>query len=117
MAYCGSTSVLTGDFGSVEGFNFSMDLGSNEIDVRAFGSGEWGDTIACGLNGTIVLDSYLRPDVDIGDKVSWAADICTEKWAVDGVVTNQSINVDAKDVVTFSTTIRMTGDAVITPIP
>jgi hypothetical protein len=83
MAICGSTCAITNSaFSTVQGHKFTIDLGSNEIDIRAFGSGEYGNFIACAKNGTIVVESYLRPPVDAGDTLTVAASVGTEGFSI-----------------------------------
>jgi len=79
-----------------------------------FGSGEYGDWLACAKNGTITINSYLNPGVVSGDTCDVVAVIGTP--AVYTItanackVTNYNISVDAKGIVEFSTTLRLTGD-------
>ena len=115
-ACCGSScSITTSEFADATalGHSFTIDITSNEIDVRAFGSGTYGDWIACAASGTIAFNSYVRPDVDINDAVTFAGNVCSESISFPAVVTSQSINVDAKGVVEFTTNLRMTGAGTI----
>jgi hypothetical protein len=108
MAICGSTcSLSAGGVLVVEGHKFTIDLGSNEIDIRAFGSGQYGDFVACAKTGTLAFDSYIRPDLDVGSIVTIGASIGTESFTIPVVITSQNINVDAKDVVQFTTNSRI----------
>ena len=114
---CGDTcSITTTEFADATalGHSFTIDLTSNEIDVRSFGSGTYGDWLACSAAGTITFNSYVRPDVDIDDALTFAGNVCTETISFPVKVSGQSINVDAKGVVEFVTTLRLTGDGTIT---
>jgi hypothetical protein len=118
-AICGSDCTITsGDFedSATLGHSFTVDLSSTETDVRAFGSGEYGDSLACGKAGTITVNSYALPaSVEVGDAdVVFAANVGSTTISCTACVcTAQNWNVDAKGVVEFATTIRLTGDATI----
>lgn len=108
MAICGDACTLTGtEFASVEGHRYVIELASNEIDTRIFGDGDYGSFIACAKNGTVTIDSYLRPVVDIGDAVTVGMVVGTETFSIDCVVISMTVNVDAKDVVQFNTKLRI----------
>ena len=116
-ACCGDQcSITTTEFADATalGHSFTIDLTSNEIDVRAFGSGTYGDWLACSASGTISFNSYVRPQVDVNDVVTFAGNVCSEAISFPTVVSGQSINVDAKGVVEFTTTLRLTGSGTIT---
>ena len=115
MAICGSECTINSGLSAVEGHRFVIELGSNEIDIRTFGDGDYGSFIACALNGTLVVDSYLRPVVDVGDSLTVKAVVGTETISLPCVVTGQTINVDAKDVVQFNTKFRVQNTVSITP--
>lgn len=112
MAWCGDSCTLSGSaFGSVKAHRYVLELASNEIDTRIFGDAAYGSFIACAKNGSLTIDSYKRPDVDVGDTLSVLLSVGDAKITVPGVCTSQSINVDAKDVVQFSTKMRVIDDA------
>lgn len=113
-AICGDTCDMAIDGANVSGHQFTIELGSNEIDVRSFvDSGDYGSWIACNKNGTVAVSSYERPDVDPGDTVVFTANVGSEAYSMDCVVTSQSIPVDAKDVVSFTTNMRISGNVTI----
>jgi hypothetical protein len=121
-AICGSDCTITStDFAdaTVLGHSFTVDLSSNETDVRAFGSGEYGDWLACGKAGTITVNSYALPaGVAVGDTdLRFTANVVSATIDAENCVClSQNWNVDAKGVVEFATTIKLTGDATITPV-
>jgi len=115
MAICGKDCSITVDgSGSFEGHSFTIDTNSDETDVRAFGSGDYGEWLACAKNGTITINSYLNPGVTSGDTADIVAVIGTPAvltiTANSCKCTNYNISVDAKGIVEFSTTFRLTGD-------
>lgn len=123
MAICGDTCKVTGDMASVEAHQFSIELSSNEVDVRAFPpagedpAGGFGTWKACNKAGTITVQSYLRPDLDVGDEVDFSASIGDENVVVnDCVVTTLGHQIDAKGIVEFSTTLRVTKKPTFTTI-
>ena len=114
MSICGDTcTIASSALGSFEGHRFVIELGSNEIDTRIFGDQDYGSFIACALNGSVNVDSYKRPDVEIGDSLTATVSVGTEEFKIPCIVTNQSINVDAKDVVQFTTKMRIENDIII----
>ena len=113
---CGSECTITGApfaDATIKGHSFSINLTSNEIDIRNFDSGDYGEYIACNLAGSVSISSYIRPDVTVGDDVTFAATVCGETFSVSCEVTGQDITVDAKGVVEFVTNLRMSGDLTI----
>lgn len=114
MACCGSScNVSSATFISTECYKYTVDFGSNEIDIRSFGSGDWGDFIACNKTGAVVVESYLRPSVSINEDVTFVANVCGETINAPCVVTGQSVSVDAKDVISWTTNLKITGAATI----
>jgi hypothetical protein len=110
MACCGSTcSIDNAEFSSSEGTSFTISLSANEIDIRSFGTGTFGDYLACNEQGTISITSYIRPVVDINDSITFTGTICSESISVACIVVGQTWNVDSKDVVSFTTDLRMEG--------
>jgi hypothetical protein len=108
---CGDDATVTNsEFSDVSPYSFTISLSSNEIDVRAFGDGEYGNWIACAKAGTVSLQSYCRPELVPGDSLTFTGTICDEDFSIPVIVTGQDFNVDAKEVVNFSTTMRITGD-------
>ena len=119
MAICGDTCVLSGDFADLEAHQWQLDLSSNEIDVRAFpddgesATNAYGSWLACAKQGTLSMSSYTRPDFEIGDDLTFSAALGGETYTVPCLVTSLGHSVDAKDVVQFTTGLRVTGDPTI----
>lgn len=107
-AYCGDSATITGA-GNVSCHSWTLDLSSNEIDTRAFGDGEYGSWLSCSSQGTLTVSSYDRPDVDLGDSVTFTLGFAASNVSASTVITGQNINVDAKGVQEFTTTGRVTG--------
>ena len=109
MAFCGDTCTVTGtEFANVEAHSFTIDLGSNEVDVRSFDSAnEYGNYIACNKNGTVSVNTYLRPNMDVGDSVTFLASVNSESWSVDCIVTGINHNIDSKGVGEFTVNMRV----------
>ena len=118
MAFCGSTCSITAPTemidATVEGHTFTINFSSNEIDVRSFGSGAYGDWIACNQQGTISVNSYERPALDINESVTFTANVGSEVVSGPAIVTGQDITVDAKGVGEFVTNLRIEGAITIT---
>ena len=108
----------------------ALDIGSDETKIAimfSFPAAKYGSSLILihqivtqiveGFTaGTITFNSYVRPDVDIDDALTFAGNVCTETISFPVKVSGQSINVDAKGVVEFVTTLRLTGDGTITSI-
>lgn len=105
---------ITIDGASFEGHNYTIDTNSEENDVRAFGSGAYGSWLACAKSGTVTVTSYANPGVTAGDTcdivcvIGSPAVLTVTMNAC--VVTNFGISVDAKGIVEFNTTARITAD-------
>ena len=115
MAICGKDCSITIDgTGSFEGHSYTIDTNSEETDVRAFGSGDYGAWLACAKNGTVTINTYLNPGVTSGDVADLVAVIGTPAvltlTMTSAVCTNFNIGVDAKGIVEFSSTFRIVGD-------
>ena len=115
MAICGKDCSITIDgAGTFEGHSYTIDTGSDETDVRVFGSGDYGAWLACAKNGTITINTYLDPGIyasDVADLVAVIGDPAVLTLTVTAAVcTNYNITVDSKGIVEFVVTFRLVGD-------
>lgn len=110
MAFCGDTVTVTNaQFNSVEAHVLDYSLTSNETDVRSFeDSGAYGEYLACNKNGTLTVQTYLRPSVNINDAVTVTANVNSEVYTFPCKVTGISGNLDSKGVGQFTTSLRVT---------
>ena len=115
MAICGKDCSITIDgSGTFEGHSYTIDTTSEENDVRAFGSGDYGAWLACAKSGTVTINTYGNPGVTSGDVADLVAVIGTPAvltlTMTSAVCTAFNISVDAKGIVEFVTTWRLVGD-------
>lgn len=113
MAWCGDTITLTSDateLDAIECHNLTYSLSANEIDVRSYeDSGAFGEFIACNKQGTVTVNSYLRPDVNINDEITLtAANANSESYALKCRVTGLDASLDSKGVAEFTVNLRLT---------
>ena len=113
MPICGDTCDMLLDGANVSGHQFTITFSSNEIDTRKFGDGDWGSFTVCNKQGTVSVVSYEYPDVEVGDNVTFQANVGANSFTIPVVVQEVSIPVDAKDIVSFTTNMRINGDPVI----
>lgn len=112
-AICGKACSLTVASGTFSGHQFDLQLTSNEIDVTGFGSGTYGDWIACLAHGMLTMSFYERPTPTINDVVTWSVVLpYTPQVTLSGTgrVVSKGMPVDAKGVVENTLGIRITGE-------
>jgi len=113
MAICGKDCTFSIDGAAVsEGTTFNIDLNSQEEDVRAFGSPVLGSWLACARSGVVTLTSYADNGVEDGDVVDLVATegnpVVKTQTMTAAVCTAFNIAVDAKGIVTYNNTFRLT---------
>jgi hypothetical protein len=116
MSICGSSCSITGALSNVDAHAYTIDLSSQEFDVRVLGdSNEYGTWVSCVKQGTITVNSYARPDYDPGDSVIFASNCGSEAISIPCVVIGQTIGpVDSQSIVEFTTNMRISGSVTIT---
>jgi len=104
---CGTSASITGSSTS-EAHSFSISWSVNENDVRVFGSGSFGDWLGCASNATLTVNSYDQPD-DPGTLLTFSC-VLGDGHTASGtsVMTNWSVNVDAKGLVEYVSNSRIT---------
>ena len=108
---CGSTCTISVDSVTSGPHKFSINSESTEIDVRTFGSGEYGDFIACAKTGTIVVNSYCSLSIVAGDTdIPIVANVCGTTLTANCTAISMSVDVDAKGIVEWTYNLRLTGD-------
>lgn len=113
MAICGdSCTIRIDDSTAFEGHRFTITANAPEIDIRHFGSGDYGDFIACFKDGTIDVETYLPiTTLEAGDTANIVATVGEKTLtAADTLLTNVTVGVDAKDVVNYTYSFKLTGD-------
>ena len=112
MAICGKTGTIKVDGATFEAHNFVIDLTADETDVRAFGAPTYGSWLACNRSGTVTAASYADPGVedgDVADVVCTVGDPVSKTYTMTAAVcTNVNISCDAKGIVEYSSTYRIT---------
>ena len=114
MAICGDTcSIMVVSSNVASGHRFSIVTNAPEIDVRAFGSGDYGDWLACAKDGTVTVNCYEPiSSLEAGD--SGLAVICnvgaTTLTCANTTCTNVTCDVDAKGVVEWTYVLKLTDD-------
>lgn len=110
-AICGKSCSIVFGSDAYLAHQFTLSLSGNEIDVTAFGSGEYGDYLSCNPAGTVSAELYEAPGLSIGDTVTvvmtWGETTLTGTGAI---VTSIGSNVDAKGVAGHSIALRLVGD-------
>ena len=112
MAICGDTCTIDVDGAVNDGHRFSLVCNAPEIDVRAFGSGDYGDWLACAKDGTVTVNTYMPiASLEAGDAgVSVTAVIGgTTLTCANTTCTNVTCDVDAKGVVEWTYVLKLTG--------
>jgi len=122
LSICGSTCSISVDgVSNFEGHRYTLTGNAPDIDVRRFGSGQWGEFKTCIKEATIDLESYLWIDsLEPGDECSIKLDVgpsgsggtaVTKHYVIPHCkCTNCTINVDAKDIVGYSYQFRVSDD-------
>jgi hypothetical protein len=112
MAICGRSCSITGaSIAAAEGHAFTLTSNAPEIDVSSFGSGSYGDWLACFKDGEVSVSTYLDPGVDAGDVATVVMNVGNTSYtATNALVTSKNISVDAKALVEFETTFKLVGD-------
>jgi Zn-finger protein len=114
MALCGDTCAVSVSSGNVaSGHRFSIVSNAPEIDVRAFGSGDYGDFLACAKDGTVTVNCYMPiASLEAGDiNVAVIAYIgATTLSCTNTTCTNVTCDVDSKGVVEWTYVFKLTGD-------
>lgn len=113
MAICGSACSITVAGGQTfEGHKFEIEARGTEFDVRRFGSGAYGDWLACAKEGNVTINTYLP--VPNQTPNSTAAIVCsigtTSLSASNSRLVSINCSVDSKDVVQWSYVYKLTGD-------
>ena len=112
MAICGDTCTIAAGGAVSDGHRFSIVTNAPEIDVRAFGSGDYGDWLACAKDGTITINSYMSVNsIEAGDTgITVTAVIGTVTLVcANTTCTNVTCDVDAKSVVEWTYVLKLTG--------
>lgn len=114
MAICGTSCSISLNGGAAEAdaHAFTLNWASNEQDVRTFGSDDFGDWLACAENGTLEIRTYdyIGATVDPGTTATYSANCSSATFSGNCVATVLNIAVDAKGLVEYSHTFRLTGD-------
>lgn len=113
--FCGKDCSVSIDDGSAfDGYQYTIDLTAEENDVRAFGDGLYGSWLSCARSGIITIQSYDNPATSVGevaDVVCIIGDPMVHTFTMNACVnTSVNVSVDAKGIVSFSSTWRITGD-------
>jgi hypothetical protein len=113
-AICGTSASIT--VGSLlnDAHGFTLNWATNEQDVRVFGSGTFGDWLACTSNGTLTINTYEPIAYDPGDAVTFSLVLGGgHTGSGTGVMTTFNVAVDAKGLVEYVYTIRIDGTLTI----
>jgi hypothetical protein len=112
-ALCGdSCSIGVAGANVASGHRFSIVSNAPEIDVRAFGSGDYGDWLACAKDGTITVNTYMPiASMESGDTgIAIVANVGSVTLScANSTCTNVTVDVDAKSVVEWTYSFKLTG--------
>lgn len=113
MALCGDTcSISVGGSVQSDAHKFTITANAPEVDVRAFGSGDYGDWLACAKDGTIAVNTYMPiSSLEAGDAgIAVSANVgSTTLVCSNTTCTNVTCDVDAKGVVEWTYSLKLTG--------
>jgi len=114
MAICGDEATISVDSSEqTDAHRFNITANAPEIDVRTFGSGDYGEWLACVKDGTITIDTYepisgltasVSADItaNVGGQSTLTANACP--------CTSVTCDVDAKGVIEWSYTFKLVSD-------
>ncbi len=119
-AVCGRTCNVVVGSETLVFHNAQLQLDGNEIDITSFGSGPFGDWLACGASATLTAGSYenIVGTLTTGTAVSVVFTLgYSTSVSITCAAKVQSIGVDAdaKGVLMQSVTFRLTGTPTIAP--
>ena len=109
MAVCGTSASITIGSELTDAHGFTINWATNEQDVRTFGSGTFGDWLACTSNGTLEVRTYEPiSNCDPGDSISFSG-VLGNGHTVSGtaIATTFNVAVDAKGLVEYVYTARL----------
>lgn len=112
-AICGdSCSIVIGGSSTFEAHRFTLTANAPDIDVRSFGSGDWGEYLSCFKDATIDAECYVPINsLEPGDAASITMTVGTHTLSAPSTkCTNVTYNVDAKDVVNVTYSFRVSDD-------
>lgn len=116
-AICGRTCAITIGGKSYTAHKFDFNMEGKEDDVTSFQSSQFGDWLYCLINGTITVDCYELPSMNIDDIVTI---VMTFGFTPDVIMTStgarvKSIknSVDAKGIAQFTVEVRLTSVPVL----
>jgi len=111
MAICGSSCTIDVGGALTDAFQFTLDWQTQENDVRTFGSAtEFGDWIACADSGNLTVQSYSPIATQPGDTATYSANCGAVVLSGNCSCMTLNVNADAKGLVTYSSSFRLTGD-------
>jgi len=115
MATCGRlASVQIGGSDIDDAHTVSLTDNAPAIDVRSFGSGEWGDTIACARDGSLTLSTYAYiAGIDPGDETTFQVADTLRTISGACVCTSENESIDAKGLVEITYEFRLTGEPTV----
>lgn len=113
-AVCGDkASISVDDSDQTEAHKFTITANAPEIDVRTFGSGDYGEWLSCIKDGNIVMNTYVDVDglaagntADIVCNVGGQATLTANNCAC----TSVTVDADAKGIIEWTYTFKLTGD-------
>lgn len=110
---CGDTCDITVGSLLSDGHKFTINVNAPEIDVRAFGSGDFGDWLACTKDGTITINTYMPVgSTEAGDTgIACSCNVGAKTLsATNCTCSTITCDVDAKGVVEWTYVLKLTGD-------
>jgi hypothetical protein len=115
---CGKQCNLLIGSASYSVHQYSLSKAGREIDVTACGSSDYGDYFVCIKDGVISAQTYAYPTVEPNDVITVVATIASTPVVILTFANSKVISVvdsiDAKGLVGFTTTIRITQEPTVT---
>lgn len=105
---CGRTCSVTFGSAVTSGYKYEIKLDGKEEDITHFGSTVYGDYQVCIINGMFTVDSYEPVTGAVNDVVTLSSTISAATVSYVGVILSKTTSVDAKGIVTYTTSARIT---------
>jgi hypothetical protein len=116
MAVCGRLASVTIGGSTIDDAHMvNLTDSAPELDVRVFGSGEWGDFLACNRTGSLTLNTYnYIAGIDPGDTTTFSVADTLRTVSGDCICISEAEAVDAKGLVEITYEFRLTGTPSVT---
>jgi len=117
MACCGRSCNVQFDDGSGAGpveideaFIGEINVEGEAVDVTHFGDLAAGTTIVCKESATFVVNTYVDPEVSVGDTVAFSCNVCSNAYSATLCdVMTKNCRFEASGIPVWVTTLKIEG--------